>query len=65
MRDCVERTPLAGQFDVGIRIARELISRKLIGQEAVTKEQLYDSTAAQAIAELRSERRDLLPVVLC
>jgi hypothetical protein len=37
-----------------LRIARELISRKLVGQEQVARDKLHDSTAADTIAVMRT-----------
>ena len=39
----------------GLRIARELISRKLAGQEQVVRDKLLDSATAQVIAGFRAE----------
>lgn len=46
---------LARQSGAGIQITRELIDKKLIGQEQVARNQLGDSAAADAIAKLRLE----------
>jgi len=46
---------LAGQSDVGLRIARELIERKLLGQEQVARNRLLASAKADAIARYRAE----------
>src|SRR3989454_2869326 len=45
---------LAAQSEAGLRIARELISRKLAGQEQVARASLRDSLTADAIVRLRS-----------
>src|SRR5215472_13877501 len=45
---------LAAQSDVGLQIARELISRKLAGQEQVARAKLRDSSTAEAIARFRA-----------
>jgi len=44
---------LALQSGVGLQIARELIDRKVAGQERVARERLKDSTTADTIAKLR------------
>ncbi len=44
---------LALQSGVGLEIARELIDRKIAGQERVARERLKNSQAADAIARLR------------
>jgi len=44
---------LAGRSGTGLRIARELISRKLVGQEQVARHGLLDATTAEAIARFR------------
>jgi CRISPR-associated endonuclease Cas1 len=44
---------LAGQSGVGLRIARELISQKLTGQERAASELLHDSHATRIIASAR------------
>jgi len=44
---------LAHQSGAVLRIARELISKKLAGQEKVARENLLDSTIADAIGQLR------------
>jgi CRISPR-associated endonuclease Cas1 len=44
---------LAGQSGVGLRIARELISQKLTGQEREASELLHDSHATRIIASAR------------
>jgi CRISPR-associated endonuclease Cas1 len=46
---------LANQSGAALRIARELISRKLAGQEQVVRDKLLDSTTAQMIAQFRTE----------
>ena len=46
---------LADQSGAALRIARELISRKLAGQERVVRDKLLDSTTAQTIAQFRAE----------
>ena len=46
---------LASQSGAALRIARELISRKLAGQERVSRDKLLDPTTAGIIAELRVE----------
>jgi CRISPR-associated endonuclease Cas1 len=45
---------LAHHSGTALRIARELISRKLVGQEQVARDKLHDSTAADAIAVMRA-----------
>jgi CRISPR-associated endonuclease Cas1 len=40
---------------VGLRIARELISRKLVGQEGVARHKLLDCSTADAIARFKAE----------
>jgi len=49
---------LAAQSDVGLQIARELISRKLAGQEQVARAKLRDLSAADTIAGLRAALAD-------
>jgi CRISPR-associated endonuclease Cas1 len=44
---------LAHQSGTALRIARELISRKLVGQEQVARDQLRDPTTAESIARSR------------
>src|SRR5437660_5646621 len=44
---------LAAQSEAGLRIARELISRKLAGQEQVARASLRDSLTADAIVSFR------------
>src|SRR5207247_11029240 len=44
---------LAAQTGVDVTIARELIRRKLAGQERVAGEKLHDNAAAQEIAGYR------------
>jgi CRISPR-associated endonuclease Cas1 len=46
---------LAHSSGAALRIARELISQKLAGQESVAGDKLLDSTTAQTIARLRTE----------
>jgi CRISPR-associated endonuclease Cas1 len=46
---------LAGQSTVGIEIARELIDKKLAGQEQVTRCKLLADKSADAIARYRAE----------
>lgn len=46
---------LALQDGVGFRLSREIIDRKLAGQQKVVLEALCDHTAAVAIREIRSE----------
>lgn len=46
---------LADRTGAALRIARELIGRKLAGQEQVAREKLRDSATAQIIARFRSE----------
>lgn len=45
---------LANQSGAALRIARELISRKLAGQEQVARDKLLDTTTARTIADFRS-----------
>jgi CRISPR-associated endonuclease Cas1 len=45
---------MAAQSGTGLEIARELISRKLAGQEQVARAKLHNPTTADAIAEFRS-----------
>ena len=45
---------LAYESDVGLRIARELIDRKLVGQETLVRDVLSDVKAAQTIASNRA-----------
>src|SRR5207247_5949928 len=45
---------LAAQSEAGLQIARELISRKLAGQEQVAREKLRDALPVDAIAGLLS-----------
>lgn len=45
---------LAHQSGVALRIARELISRKLAGQELLIREKLHDSSTADVIAQARA-----------
>jgi len=45
---------LAHQSGVAVRIARELISQKLAGQEHLAREKLRNSSTAEAIAEARA-----------
>ena len=45
---------LALQTEAGLRIARELINRKLAGQEQVVGEKLRDSAVAKSISALRA-----------
>ena len=45
---------MAMESGTGLRIARELISQKLAGQEQLARNKLHDSRAADAIAEFRS-----------
>jgi CRISPR-associated endonuclease Cas1 len=47
----------AGHSDVAVHIARELIDRKLAGQETVAREKLNDARAADVIAHFRGELR--------
>jgi hypothetical protein len=49
---------LAFGSEVGLKIARELISRKLDGQEQLVRDILRDSTAADEIAEFRAALPD-------
>ena len=46
---------IAGQSVVGIQIARELISRKLAGQEHVARHKLLTENIADAISGYRAE----------
>ena len=46
---------LAGLSEVGIQVSRDLISRKLVGQENVARHKLLDSTTADLIAKFRHE----------
>ena len=46
---------LARQSGAGMQITRDLIDKKLIGQEQVARNQLGDSAAADAIGKLRGE----------
>ena len=46
---------LAHSCGAALQITRELISRKLAGQEQVARDKLLDSTTADAIAQFRSE----------
>jgi len=46
---------LAHHSGAALRITRELISRKLAGQEQVARDKLLDSTTADVIAQFRSE----------
>src|SRR5207245_4503955 len=46
---------LADHSGVALGIARELISRKLAGQQQVAHEKLRDPATSQIIAQLRSE----------
>ncbi len=46
---------LAHSSGAALRITRELISRKLAGQEQVARDKLLDSTTADAIARFRPE----------
>lgn len=46
---------LAHQTDTAFRISRELIDRKLAGQERVARESLHDQQTAKRIKEIRSE----------
>ena len=46
---------LAGQSAVGIEIARELINRKLAGQEHVARHKLFTDNVADAISRYRAE----------
>jgi CRISPR-associated endonuclease Cas1 len=46
---------LANQSGAALRIARELISRKLAGQERVVRDILLDPATAQTIAQFRAE----------
>jgi CRISPR-associated endonuclease Cas1 len=46
---------LAHSSGAALRITRELISRKLAGQEQVARDKLLDSTTADVIAQFRAE----------
>ena len=46
---------LAHSSGAALRITRELISRKLAGQEQVARDKLLDSTTAEVIAKFRAE----------
>jgi CRISPR-associated endonuclease Cas1 len=46
---------LAHSSGAALRITRELISQKLIGQERVARHKLLDSTTADAISQFRTE----------
>ncbi len=46
---------MAHSSGAALRITRELISQKLIGQERVARHKLLDSTTADAIAQFRTE----------
>ena len=46
---------LAHSFGAALRIARELTSQKLAGQERVARHKLLDSTTAEAIAKFRAD----------
>jgi CRISPR-associated endonuclease Cas1 len=46
---------LAEHSGAALRIARELISRKLAGQERVVRDNLLDDTTAETIAQFRAE----------
>ncbi len=46
---------LARQSGIGIQITRDLITRKLLGQEEIARSHLRNPVAADAIARLRSE----------
>jgi len=46
---------LSHHSGAALRITRELISRKLAGQEQVARDKLLDSTTADAIAQFRAE----------
>jgi len=46
---------LAHQTNAAFRISRELIDRKLAGQERVARESLHDEQTAKRIKEIRSE----------
>ncbi|MGO9404236.1 MAG: CRISPR-associated endonuclease Cas1 [Terriglobales bacterium] len=46
---------LASQSDTALRIARELIDKKLAGQEHVARQKLLDSATADAISQFRAE----------
>ena len=56
---------LAAQSDAGLQIARELISRKLAGQEQVARASLRDSLTADAIVRLRSALPNTLSGCFC
>lgn len=45
----------AGQSELGVEISRQLITRKLIGQERVVRDRLRDAATADAIASFRNE----------
>ena len=45
---------LAHQSGISLRIARELISRKLVGQEEVARDKLRNFTASESIAAIRA-----------
>jgi len=45
---------LAHQSGAALQIARELINRKLVGQEAVAREKLLNPTAAETITAMRA-----------
>ncbi len=55
---------LAYQSGVALRIARELISRKLAGQEQLVREKLCDSSSADAIAQARASVRTAATISL-
>jgi CRISPR-associated endonuclease Cas1 len=46
---------LAHSSGAALRIARELIKQKLVGQERVARHKLLDSTTAEAIAKFRAD----------
>jgi CRISPR/Cas system-associated endonuclease Cas1 len=46
---------LARQSGIGIQITRDLITKKLLGQEAIARSHLHNSVAADTVARLRSE----------
>ena len=46
---------LAHSSGAALQITRELISRKLVGQEQVARDKLLDSTTADVIAQFRAE----------
>jgi CRISPR-associated endonuclease Cas1 len=48
----------ADQSDLAVNIAKELIDRKLTGQERVAREKVHDAATADAIAQLRTDLRD-------